>query len=53
MEGRKSDPMDELRKRYKDEWLVALVTKLDRYGLLSEGICWLAALTNTKCTKPS
>ncbi|MFA0731061.1 MAG: hypothetical protein LKKZDAJK_000982 [Candidatus Fervidibacter sp.] len=38
MEGRKSEPMEELRKRYKDEWLVVLVTKHDRYGLPSEGI---------------
>jgi hypothetical protein len=38
MEGQKPEPIEELRKRYKDEWLVVLVTKHDRYGLPSEGI---------------
>ncbi|MCS7263479.1 MAG: hypothetical protein NZ805_01450 [Armatimonadetes bacterium] len=34
----KPEPIDELRRRYKDEWLVVLVTNYDRNGLPSEGI---------------
>ncbi len=38
MAERKPELIDELRKRYKDEWLVVLVTKHDHNGLPLEGI---------------
>lgn len=41
----KPKPIDELRRCYKDEWLVVLVTNYDRNGLPSEGIL-LARCTN-------
>ncbi len=37
----KPEPIEQLRQRYKDEWLLIKVTKHDRKGLPSEGVLLL------------
>lgn len=38
MNEQKPEPIDEIRKRFKDEWLLIKVTKHDKNGLPIEGI---------------
>ncbi|MFN4180682.1 MAG: hypothetical protein ACK4I8_10245 [Armatimonadota bacterium] len=38
MSQQKPEPIEEIRKRHKDEWLLIKVTKHDRNGMPLEGI---------------
>ncbi|MCX7969453.1 MAG: hypothetical protein N3B10_13345 [Armatimonadetes bacterium] len=38
MNEQKAEPIEQIRKRFKDEWLLIKVTKHDRNGLPLEGI---------------
>ena len=38
MNEQKPEPIEEIRKRFKDEWLLIRVTKHDKNGLPVEGI---------------
>lgn len=38
MTGQKPEPIEEIRKRFKDEWLLIKVTKHDKNGFPIEGI---------------
>jgi hypothetical protein len=41
MTGQKPEPIEEIRKRFKDEWLLIKVTKHDKNGFPVEGILLL------------